>query len=60
MLLIIELEIDRIVAFVAVENQDSIRAFRTAFRVFIEMFNLIKAFLIYNLPIIGFYNYPVG
>ena len=58
--LTIELEIDRMVALVAVEDQDSICALRTVFRVFIEVFNPIEAFLVCSPPVFGLCYYPVG
>ena len=42
-LLTIELEIDRVVALVAVKDEKAILTFRTRFRMNIEMFNPIYA-----------------
>ena len=59
-LLAIELEFGRVVALVAVEDQQPIFAFRIRYRMEVEVLDPIQANGISRLAIIGSYNTPVG
>ena len=59
-LLAMELEFGRVVAFVAVEDQQPIFAFRTTCCMVVEVLDLIQANNIGSLAIVGGSDTPVG
>jgi len=58
MLLAVGLEFFGVVAFVAVENQQSVYTFCTRYCIEIEVPNPIHAFLIGSPAVFGYYNTP--
>ena len=59
-LLVIELEFGRIVAFVAIEDQQLVFAFCTRRYIEVEVFDLIQAYCISSLAIVGSCDALVG
>ena len=59
-LLAIELEFGRVVAFVAVEDQQPVFAFRTRYCIEVEVLNPIQADCISSPAIVGSCDTPVG
>jgi len=59
-LLVVGLEFFGVVAIVAVKDKQPIFALRTKCYVEIEVPNLIYAFFVGSLPVIGYYNAPGG
>ena len=59
-LLAIELEFSRVVALVAVEDQQPVFTFYTRCYIDVEVLNLIQAYYISSLAIVGNCNTPVG
>ena len=59
-LLAVELEFARVVAFVAVEDQQPVFAFRTRCYIKVEVLDLIETYGIGRPAIVGSYDTPVG
>jgi hypothetical protein len=59
-LLAIELEFGRIVAFVAVEDQQPIFTLRPRRYIVVEVLDLIEAYYISSLAVVGSCDTPVG